>query len=127
MSHREPAPSELVEYVSLVNRGEFYEAHEVLEDLWVIEVPPLKEYYKGLIMASVALCHWQRGNTASARRMFDAAIPRLHAAPMDHGGLDLGPFLEVLRELRRQLDGDGHPTWGEARQSAWRPARILPP
>ena len=119
-------PRELIEFVALFNREQFYDAHEVLEDLWVIEVPPLKDYYKGLIMASVALCHWQRGNPVSARRMLDLAMPRLLGTPASQGGIELPAFLEMLAALRCLLGSSSPPEWRTVRLTAFHPIRMSP-
>ncbi len=126
MSDTGPPPRELVEFVHLFNRERFYDAHEVLEDLWVVEVPPLKDFYKGMIMAAVALCHWQRGNTAAARRMIDLAMPRLGALPRSHTGVDVHGLKATLVALRGLMDRAPAIGWEAARNSAFQPVRLDP-
>jgi predicted metal-dependent hydrolase len=94
-----PWPPEYERFVALFNAGHFFEAHEVLEDLWVIEVPPLKNYYKGLIQAAVAICHWERGNLNGARKLWISAETYLIEYPQLYEGLTLGSFREAMRCL----------------------------
>lgn len=85
-------PQEYVQFFRLFNRREFFEAHEVLEDLWSVEVPPLKQYYKGLIQMAVAICHWERGNSSGARKLYRSASAYLAPYPDHFEGFDLGTF-----------------------------------
>ncbi|MBI1292042.1 DUF309 domain-containing protein [bacterium] len=89
-------PEEYLTYIDLFNRGEYFEAHEVLEDLWVVEVEPLKTYYKGLIQIAVAICHWERGNPSGAVKLYQSGMAYLAIYPEEFEGLD-------LRELRKRL------------------------
>src|SRR5271165_2510542 len=44
--------------IVLFNRHDFFEAHEVWEDLWMDTALPEKRFYQGLIQAAVGLCHF---------------------------------------------------------------------
>ena len=50
--------------IELFNRGEFFEAHEVWEDLWHACASADRRFYQALIQAAVAAYHWGRGNAA---------------------------------------------------------------
>jgi len=82
-------PREYEEYVRLFNERDFFEAHEVLEDLWVVEVEPLKNYYKGLIQIAVAFCHWERGNPSGARKLYLSGRAYLEPYPDFFEGMEL--------------------------------------
>lgn len=110
-AENESLPAEMVAYARLMDAHRFYEAHEVLEDLWVVEVAPLKEFYKGLIMASVALCHWQRGNRDSALRMRELAMNRLANTPAGFGGVSVAAYLVAMNELFRELEANPRLAW----------------
>ena len=71
MSHKSPAiadriahlqgriqPAHLLGWLECFNAGEFYEAHDVLEDLWLEErETPNADFYKGLIQLAGAFVH----------------------------------------------------------------------
>jgi predicted metal-dependent hydrolase len=101
-----PWPDEYVAYVRLFNAGHYFEAHEVLEDLWAVEVAPLREYYKGLIMIAVALCHWERGRPAPALRLWRLGIGRLEAYPRQYAGLDTTEWRGRLAAAFARLSED---------------------
>lgn len=94
-----PPPAEYFRYFVLFNNRDFFEAHEVLEDLWVVEVEPLRTYYKGLIQAAVAICHWQRGNHSGARKLHRSAMAYLAPYPEQFEGFALGDFRRTMEEL----------------------------
>ncbi|MCC6547971.1 DUF309 domain-containing protein [Candidatus Sumerlaeota bacterium] len=97
--HPHDWPREYRAFFDLFNHGDYFEAHEVLEDLWAIEVAPLKNYYKGLIQAAVAICHWERGNVSGAWRLWKTAREYLRPYPTRYEGFDLGGFREGVDRL----------------------------
>ena len=92
-------PEEYLEFFRLFNEGEYYDAHEVLEDLWVIEVQPLKDYYKGLIQAAAAILHWERGNLSGARKLYQRSRDVLSPYPDFYEGFALGAFRDDMEAL----------------------------
>jgi uncharacterized protein len=79
--------------IAYFNACEFFEAHEVWEDLWKSYAGPLRLFYKGLIQAAVALHHFGNGNIRGARKVFGTSRGYLvHFGPSCEG-LDLEKFL----------------------------------
>jgi predicted metal-dependent hydrolase len=56
--------------IVLFNRGDFFEAHEVWESLWMDTFGPEKKFYQGLIQAAVGLLHFCNGNVAGAAKLY---------------------------------------------------------
>jgi uncharacterized protein len=75
--------------LELFNRGEFFDAHEVLEDVWRAAPPAEKKFLQGLIQVAVGLHHHSRGNVVGARSLLTRAQRNLSAYPALHGGIDL--------------------------------------
>lgn len=99
-----PPDPHLLEFVRRFNRGEFFDAHEVLEELWQEYDGPDRTAYQGLIQIAVALEHLRRGNRKGARGVLASARRRL--AP--HLPEALGVPLEtLLREAACAIDDDG--------------------
>ncbi len=103
----DPWPREYREYVALFNAGDYFEAHEVLEDLWAIEVAPLKDFYKGLIQMAVAICHWERGNPSGARRLWVSSRDYLTPYGARYEGLEIGAVLGQLGNVFAPLLSGG--------------------
>ena len=83
--------------LAMFDRGEYFESHELLEDLWR-EAPPGDERtcLQGLVQVAVALCHDQRGNEKGARGVYQRARARLLALPPQMMGIDLAEWIKAL-------------------------------
>ena len=96
--------------IELFNQEEFYEAHEVLEDVWRLETGPHKLFLQGLIQVAVAFHHHSTGNTVGARSLLRRATRNLSAYPTTYFDLNLGLFRLALVDWQRALDeGQGVP------------------
>jgi uncharacterized protein len=86
-----------VGYFDLFNRGLFYEAHDVLENLWL---PRRKEadgdFYKGLIQLAGAFVHLQKNRLKPAAALFKLADANLRKYGEAHEGLALGPVQGLI-------------------------------
>ncbi len=89
------------------NRQEFFECHEVLEEIWLEEPPEEKPFYQGIIQIAAAFHHVHNRNLRGARSLMEAGAAKLRRYPAHHYGIDvatfltaLAPWLEALR--RRQ-------------------------
>ena len=60
--------SHLVEFIACFNRQAYFEAHDVLEEFWLITRGEKRDFYKGLIQTAVALLEIAAGQTAPASR-----------------------------------------------------------
>jgi hypothetical protein len=78
------------------NACEFYEAHEVWEDLWQDYSGPDRRFYQGLIQVAVCLHHFGNGNTGGARKLYQSCRTYLDDYRPFHLGVDLE---RLLREL----------------------------
>ncbi|HEY2894005.1 MAG TPA: DUF309 domain-containing protein [Pirellulales bacterium] len=75
------------------NVCDFYESHEVWEELWTDYQGPSRKFYQGLIQAAVALHHFGNGNTRGARKLYYSTRGYLEPYRPWHEGLDLEKFL----------------------------------
>ncbi len=80
------------------NRRDFFEAHEVWEDIWARTTGRDQLFYKGLIHAAVALHHFGNGNLRGARKVFGSCVQYLQPYSPRHRGLDLDAFLGQMHE-----------------------------
>ena len=77
------------------NRGEYYEAHDVLEDLWLEQGrgAPDHGFHKGLIQVAGAFVHARKGRPGPAVALLRLARSYLGHYPTQHCGLDVGELL----------------------------------
>lgn len=78
------------------NVCDFFEAHEVWEELWKEYSGELRLFYKGLIQAAVALHHFGNGNIRGARKVYGTSRNYLDGYRPVCCGLDLERFLSEL-------------------------------
>jgi hypothetical protein len=82
------------------NAREFYDAHEVWEDVWRESRGMEKQFLQGLIQAAVALHHHSTGNVVGACSLMERARRNLAECPAEFGGIRLAALLEELGDWR---------------------------
>jgi uncharacterized protein len=90
--------------VAYFNACEFFEAHEVWEELWKNYSGDLRLYYKGLIQAAVALHHFGNGNIRGARKVYRSSRGYLQAYRPQCVGLDVDDFLSKFDSCFADVD-----------------------
>lgn len=94
-----PWPAAYRAFFDCFNAGRYFEAHEVLEALW-LPVRGRNEacFYQGLIQLAGAFVHLQRGRPAPAVALLRRCQQHLRAYPDQFLGVDVA-------QLRRQIAG----------------------
>ncbi len=92
-----------LEGLRLFNQHSFFEAHEVLEDVWRAAAEPERKFLQGLIQVAVALHHHSRGNLAGCRSLLDRARRNLGTYPAEYGGVDLDGLRQSVDLWREAL------------------------
>src|SRR5438270_9352140 len=98
--------------IVLFNRGDFFEAHELWEDLWVDSAGPERSFYQGLIQAVVGLCHFCNGNLRGAVKLFHSSRRYLAAGGAAFQGLDLDDFNQRMERCFAPLLSGTDPSAG---------------
>ena len=70
------------------NAGEFWDAHESWEAIWLEAESDVHLFLQGLIQLAAAYHHVQRGTFPGGLRLFDAALRKLEAFPKRWCGID---------------------------------------
>ena len=109
------------------NRGEYFDAHEVWEDLWTDCPAADRRFYQALIQAAVALHHWGNRNRAGAQRLFHSGRRYMEPYRPAYRGLDVDRFWRDVEEALAEAlaESEGRPREGEA--PAEPPSRRLGP
>jgi uncharacterized protein len=87
------------------NAREFYDAHEVWEDVWRESHGLEKRFLQGLIQAAVALHHHSTGNVVGACSLMERARRNLAGCPAEFGGVRVGELRAALGEWRAAVVG----------------------
>ena len=89
--------------ISLLNKGKFFDAHETLEIAWRLEKAPIRALYQGLIQFSVAYYHADRSNWVGAMRVLQRSrknlTPFIHADSM----IDLADVILQIDSLDENI------------------------
>lgn len=97
------------EGVRLFNEGDYFLAHETLEEYWIEAPAGERNLLQGLIHLAVGMLHYSKGNLTGARLQFKKAGNRLAGYPDVAAGVDVarvrefltltGPFLDEGKAL----------------------------
>ena len=96
-------PAEYLEGLRLFNAEDFFESHEVLEDLWTDTHDERRKFYQGLIQAAVALLHFGNGNLGGAKKVYLTSRKYLEAYSPEYSGLNVSRFLEDMAYCFQEL------------------------
>jgi uncharacterized protein len=83
----------LEEGLDLIRSGEYFAAHEVLEDVWRAAEPAERDFYQGLVHVAVAWYQAGRGNRVGCERQLEKAARRLAAFAPSHRGVDVNSIV----------------------------------
>ena len=79
-----------------IRRGEYFEAHESLEDAWRAAEPAEKDFFQGLVHVVVAWYQAGRGNTVGCERQLEKAVRRLTPFSPAHRDVDVAALLRQV-------------------------------
>ena len=90
--------------IALFNRSEYFEAHEVLEDVWRDAPAERKRFLQGLVQCAVAFHHYSTGNRVGMRGVMERAIRNLGECPADFRVVEVEMLVGSLMRWREALD-----------------------
>lgn len=95
-------------YFHCFNRQEFYEAHDVLEDLWLPDRQgPNGDFYKALIQLAGAFVHLQKNRLRPSAALLKLAQANLAKYPAEHERLNLVAVRLLIAGWQVQLEKGG--------------------
>jgi predicted metal-dependent hydrolase len=95
-------------YFDCFNRQLFYEAHDVLEDLWLPDRHGANgDFYKGLIQLAGAFVHLQKNRLRPSAALFKLAAANLEKYPAPHARLNLAAVQLLITGWLVQLEKGG--------------------
>lgn len=92
-------------YFHCFNQQLFYEAHDVLEHLWLADKYGANgAFYKGLIQLAGAFVHLQKNRLRPAAALFKLARTNLEKYPQRHHQLDLKVVHDLIVKWLSELE-----------------------
>src|SRR5512136_1585549 len=110
-SHFDP----VLEGLRLFNERHFFEAHEVLEDVWHRERGEPRLFLQGLIQICAGFHHFQNGNPRGAADLLQRGADKMRKYPDRYLGIDSAVLMaavaacrERIERMRDGLEAEGH-------------------
>jgi hypothetical protein len=86
--------------LELARAGEYFAAHEALEDAWRAAEPAEKDFFQGLVHVVVAWYQAGRGNQVGCTRQLEKAARRLARFAPEHRAVDVAAILAQVEAAR---------------------------
>ena len=103
-----PDPLKLFqEGVELFNRGEFYDCHEVFEELWTPTEQPDRWFLQSLIHFAVGFYHHRNGNAVGATRQLGKGLKKLEGYLPRWDGVDTAAIESEVRRCLAVIESGG--------------------
>jgi uncharacterized protein len=90
--------------LELIRRGEYFAAHEELEDAWRAAPAEERDFYQGLVHVAVAWYQAGRGNRVGCERQLEKAARRLEPYRPEHRGVDLDSVLRQVEQAKAVVE-----------------------
>ena len=92
-------------YFECFNQQLFYEAHDVLEELWLGQRGKTNDlFYKGMIQLAGAFVHLQKNRLKPAAALFRLAESNISKYPERHEGLNVRAVLALITDWMQELE-----------------------
>jgi predicted metal-dependent hydrolase len=96
-----------LEGIEHFNKCDFYEAHEIWEELWADTQGRPRRFYQGLIQVAVCLHHFGNGNIRGAKKLYFGSRGYLEEYRPFYLGLDVDQFFAQLEICCRAIIESG--------------------
>ena len=89
----------------MIRQGEYFAAHEVLEDVWRAAEAEERDFFQGLVHVAVAWYQAGRGNRVGCERQLEKAARRLGPYAPEHRGVDVASILQQVESASGVVQG----------------------
>jgi hypothetical protein len=105
----------------LFNAGEYFEAHEALEDAWNAEPGKVRELYRGILQIAVVYLHVTRGNYNGAVKVYGRSQKWVKDWPNVCRGIQVGRLRQDAEAVIEEVKRLGAENLGEFDRSLLKP------
>ena len=95
--------ADLAKGIELLRAGEYFAAHEALEDGWRAAAAEDRDFYQGLVHVAVAWYQAGRGRPVATARQLEKAARRLGPYAPEHLGVDVASVLDQVDAARHRV------------------------
>ncbi|GAB6166672.1 hypothetical protein JCM19992_26720 [Thermostilla marina] len=112
--------------VALFNRGDYFEAHEVWEELWHDRTLPERRFIQGLIQLAVGMYWLRRGNLIGARRLLQRADENVAPFRPRCLGVTIAPLFAQVAANHRHVEAVLQEHYGSQAEAFDRTRPLVP-
>lgn len=123
-SCQEALSEEAIRGLEEFNRGEYFEAHESLEEAWMGDPTPGRELYRAILQVAVAYFQIKRGNYKGAAKMFLRLRQWIEPLPDECRGVDIAQLRYSAANVHQALLALGPERIGEFDESLLKPVKF---
>jgi len=106
--------SRFIQAVDKFNRTDFFECHEILEDIWFDTRDDSRDFFQGMLHIAVGLYHLtKKANTKGTVIQLTKAQDKLAKYAEKHkhyNGVDLNKLLKQIENIVKELKKNKKPT-----------------
>ena len=86
-----------------IRAGEYFEAHEELEQAWRAAPPAERDFFQGLVHVAVSWYQASRGRPVATASQLEKATRRLGAFAPAHRGVDVADLLSQVEAAQARV------------------------
>lgn len=105
----------------LFNAGEYFEAHEALEDAWNAEEGDARNLYQGILQVAVTYLHILRGNYSGALKVHERSMSWLNGLPDVCKGVQVSQLRIDAKKVMEEVQRLGPERLGEFDRALLKP------
>jgi predicted metal-dependent hydrolase len=124
---QEPLSEKAIQGLEEFNRGEYYEAHEYLEEAWMEDESLGRNLYRGVLQVGVAYYHILRGNYKGAAKLFLRLRQWLDPLPDTCRGVDIARLRKDAEKVHAELLALGPDRISEFDRNHLKPVHFVIP
>lgn len=89
-------PDEYYQFFEKFNLGEYYECHDLLEEIWMTDKQ--NKFLQGMLQTAVGIYHFENGNIDGSRKLFHSAYRYLQPYRPKYWDLELEPVITFIEK-----------------------------
>ena len=86
-------------YFDLYRKGDFYECHDVMEEIWFETFGKKRLFFQGLLQCAVARFHFGNDNLHGAQVLYREGTRKLEPFRPEFLGVDLEAYLGEIKQV----------------------------
>ncbi len=107
-------PDNYYKFFEQFNKGEYYECHDLLEDIWMVD--KRDKFLQGMLQVAVAIYHFENGNIYGSRALFNSAYKYLQPYRPKNWDLNLEPVIAFIEKGLSKLPNEDKITIEEVKK-----------